>query len=82
MFGRMMNEALGKIHFWGTVIPFNFIFIPLFVLGLAGQHRRIYNYNHFPELAEPARPGHHGAGRHARLPAGVHLQLRRELVEG
>ena len=51
MFGRMMNETLGKIHFWGTVIPFNFIFIPLFVLGAAGQHRRIYNYEHFPELA-------------------------------
>jgi cytochrome c oxidase subunit 1 len=51
MFGKMMNETLGKIHFWGTVIPFNFIFIPLFVLGAAGQHRRIYNYQHFPELA-------------------------------
>ncbi|GAF88688.1 unnamed protein product, partial [marine sediment metagenome] len=51
MFGRMMNETLGKIHFWGTIIPFNFIFLPLFVLGLGGQHRRIYNYNHFPELA-------------------------------
>jgi cytochrome c oxidase subunit 1 len=51
MFGRMMNETLGKIHFWGTVIPFNFIFIPLFVLGMGGQHRRIYNYQHFPELA-------------------------------
>jgi cytochrome c oxidase subunit 1 len=50
MFGRMMNETLGKIHFWGTIIPFNFIFIPLFVLGAAGQHRRIYNYQHFPEL--------------------------------
>jgi len=50
MFGRMMNETLGKIHFWGTVIPFNFIFIPLFVLGLAGHHRRIYNFNNFPEL--------------------------------
>ena len=23
MFGRMMNETLGKIHFWGTIIPFN-----------------------------------------------------------
>lgn len=52
MFGRMMNETLGKIHFWGTVIPFNFIFIPLFVLGLGGQHRRIYNFQNFPELAE------------------------------
>ncbi len=53
MFGRMMNETLGKIHFWGSIIPFNCIFIPLFVLGAAGQHRRIYNYEHFPELAGP-----------------------------
>ncbi|HSG07953.1 MAG TPA: cbb3-type cytochrome c oxidase subunit I [Longimicrobiales bacterium] len=51
MFGRMMNDTLGKIHFWGTVIPFNVIFIPLFVLGLGGQHRRIYNFQNFPELA-------------------------------
>jgi len=51
MFGRMMDERLGKIHFWGTVIPFNFIFIPLFILGLNGQHRRIYNFQNFPELA-------------------------------
>ncbi len=51
MFGKMMNETLGKIHFWGTIIPFNCIFIPLFVLGGAGQHRRIYNFQHYPELA-------------------------------
>ncbi|MBW2272970.1 MAG: cbb3-type cytochrome c oxidase subunit I [Deltaproteobacteria bacterium] len=51
MFGRMMNDTLGKIHFWGTVIPFNMIFIPLFLLGIGGQHRRIYNYEHFPDLA-------------------------------
>ena len=53
MFGRMMNDTLGKIHFWGTIIPFNFIFIPLFVLGMGGQHRRIYNFQHFPEIAGP-----------------------------
>ena len=53
MFGKMMNETLGKIHFWGTIIPFNFIFIPLFVLGMGGQHRRIYNFQHFPEIAGP-----------------------------
>jgi hypothetical protein len=29
MFGRMLNETLGKIHFWGTVIAFNVIFIPV-----------------------------------------------------
>jgi cytochrome c oxidase subunit 1 len=51
MFGKMMNETLGKIHFWGTIIPFNCIFIPLFFLGGIGQHRRVYNYEHFPELA-------------------------------
>lgn len=53
MFGRMMNETLGKIHFWGTVISFNFIFIPLFYLGAAGQHRRIYNFQNFEDLATP-----------------------------
>ncbi len=53
MFGRHLNETVGKIHFWGTIIPFNFIFIPMFVLGLGGEHRRIYDYTHFPELATP-----------------------------
>lgn len=53
MFGRMMNEGLGKLHFWGTFLGFNGIFIPLFFLGAAGQHRRIYNYEHFSELATP-----------------------------
>ncbi|MGH0032732.1 MAG: cytochrome c oxidase subunit I [Myxococcota bacterium] len=52
MFGRMLNETLGKIHFWGTVIPFNLIFIPLFITGAAGQHRRIYDYTNFPELVQ------------------------------
>jgi cytochrome c oxidase subunit 1 len=51
MFGRMLNEGLGKIHFWGTIISFNGIFIPLFLTGMAGDHRRIYNYSLFPELA-------------------------------
>ncbi len=53
MFGRMMNETLGKVHFWITIVAFNGTFIPLFILGAAGQHRRIYNYNHFEELARP-----------------------------
>ncbi len=54
MFGRMMNETLSKIHFWGTMLPFNFIFIPMFILGMSGEHRRIYDYTHFPDLANPA----------------------------
>jgi cytochrome c oxidase subunit 1 len=53
MFGRMMNERLGKVHFWVTIIGFNLVFIPLFVTGSAGDHRRIYDYRLFAELATP-----------------------------
>jgi len=52
MSGKMMNEFLGKVHFWGTIIPFNFIFIPLFVLGAAGQHRRIFDFRNYPGLSQ------------------------------
>ena len=43
MFGRMMNETLGKIHFWITLVAFNCVFIPLFLAGAAGNMRRVYN---------------------------------------
>jgi cytochrome c oxidase subunit 1 len=43
MFGRMMNETLGKIHFWITFVSFNGVFIPLFLAGAAGNMRRVYN---------------------------------------
>jgi cytochrome c oxidase subunit 1 len=53
MFGRMMDDRLGRIHFWLTIIPFNLIFLPLFVLGMAGEHRRIADYSQFPDLNVP-----------------------------
>jgi cytochrome c oxidase subunit 1 len=53
MFGRHMNEAINKVHFWVTIICFNGIFLPLFVLGAAGDHRRIFDYGNFPELSQP-----------------------------
>ena len=43
MFGRMMNERLGKIHFWLTVIFFNATFFPMHLVGLGGMMRRIAN---------------------------------------
>jgi len=55
MFGRMMSERLGKIHFWGTIIAFNVIFIPLFITGAAGDQRRVFNHLGFPDLATPWR---------------------------
>ncbi len=43
MFGRMLSERLGKIHFWLSIIPILYIFIAQMVAGYAGMHRRIYN---------------------------------------
>jgi cytochrome c oxidase subunit 1 len=43
MFGRMMNETLGKVHFFGTFIFFNGTFFPMHILGVGGHMRRIYN---------------------------------------
>ena len=43
IFGRMMNETLGKVHFALTYIFFNCAFFPMHFLGVAGHMRRIYN---------------------------------------
>jgi cytochrome c oxidase subunit 1 len=42
--GHMYDEAVGKAHFWLTVVAFNFTFLPQFFLGLAGMPRRIPDY--------------------------------------
>ncbi|MEX1277323.1 MAG: cbb3-type cytochrome c oxidase subunit I [Bacteroidota bacterium] len=41
--GRRMNESLGKIHFWGSLVCMNGIFMPMFIQGLAGVSRRLYD---------------------------------------
>jgi cytochrome c oxidase subunit 1 len=40
MFGRMMNEPLGKLHFWITFVGAYCIFMPMHFLGIAGAIRR------------------------------------------
>jgi cytochrome c oxidase subunit 1 len=40
MTGRMMNESLGRIHFWFTFVGAYCIFMPFHYLGLAGNVRR------------------------------------------
>jgi len=47
MFGRFMNETLGKIHFWGTLIAAYVIFGPMHYLGMAGVPRRYYKFDSF-----------------------------------
>ncbi len=44
MFGRFMNEGLGKIHFYTMFIGVNMVFIPQLLLGLDGMPRRINDY--------------------------------------
>ena len=55
MFGRMMNETLGKIHFWPTFIAFNCTFFPMHILGVGGHMRRIYNPMQY-EFLHPLQP--------------------------
>ncbi|MBI2915617.1 MAG: cbb3-type cytochrome c oxidase subunit I [Elusimicrobia bacterium] len=43
MFGRKMNEFWGKVHFWGTILTMNGIFFPMFIQGLSGAQRRLYD---------------------------------------
>lgn len=51
--GRNMNDLLGKIHFWGTIICMNFIFMPMFIQGLAGVSRRLYDGGQLYQFAQP-----------------------------
>lgn len=41
--GRHMNETLGKIHWIGSLICMNGIFMPMFIQGLRGMSRRMYD---------------------------------------
>jgi cytochrome c oxidase subunit 1 len=44
MFGRLLDETLGKWHFWLTFIGFNLAFFPQHMLGMLGMPRRVYTY--------------------------------------
>jgi len=44
MTGKTMNKRLGKWHFWTMFIFFNLTFFPLFLVGLLGQPRRVFEY--------------------------------------
>jgi cytochrome c oxidase subunit 1 len=46
MFGRMLDERLGKLCFWLMFVGFNLTFLPQHMLGLLGMPRRVYTYHH------------------------------------
>ncbi len=48
MTGRLLDERIGKLHFWLQLLGFNLTFFPMHFLGLQGMPRRIYTYS--PEM--------------------------------
>ena len=47
MYGRMMNNKLGYLHFWVTFVCAYGVFFPMHFIGLAGAPRRYYSYSEF-----------------------------------
>ena len=44
VFGRMLDERIGKLNFWTMLVGFNLTFFPMHILGLVGMPRRTYRY--------------------------------------
>jgi cytochrome c oxidase subunit I+III len=42
--GRLLDEGLGKLHFWLMFIGFNLTFFPMHIVGILGMPRRVYTY--------------------------------------
>jgi cytochrome c oxidase subunit 1 len=47
MFGRMMSERLGQVHFWLTFIGVYCIFVPMHTMGMVGMPRRYANFGEY-----------------------------------
>ncbi len=45
VFGRMLSDSVGKLHFWLVFIGMNLTFGPMHILGIEGMPRRIYSYS-------------------------------------
>jgi cytochrome c oxidase subunit I len=47
MYGRFMDETIGKLHFWFTMIGAYLVFWPMHYIGMAGVPRRYYSFDTF-----------------------------------
>ncbi len=50
LFGRMMNETLGKLHFWTSIVPLTVLFCLMLTVGYSGMHRRIPSIDEYSYL--------------------------------
>ncbi|HYM36385.1 MAG TPA: cbb3-type cytochrome c oxidase subunit I, partial [Steroidobacteraceae bacterium] len=51
--GRMLNDTLGRIHFWGTFLGTYSIYLPMHYLGILGVPRRYFAYSNSIEFIPP-----------------------------
>jgi cytochrome c oxidase subunit 1 len=72
MFGRMMNEVLGKIHFYCTFVGVYCIFTPMHYVGLVGNPRRYSDFSNVNYLAG-VMPLHHFMTYAAYFTASVQI---------
>ena len=83
--GRRMNDVLGRIHFWGSFVCINIVFMPMFIQGLAGMNRRLYDggtqHAHNQGLPRTERLDRDGRVDARLVPDSVHLQLLLEHLE-
>jgi cytochrome c oxidase subunit 1 len=52
--GRMLNDTLGKLHFWITFIGTYAIFFPMHYLGILGMPRRYYQFDQYEFIPSSA----------------------------
>ena len=80
MFGRMMNERLGMIHFFLTFIFFNGTFFLMHIVGMHGHPRRIADPTIYPYLQGAGIIGMNQFMTYQRVPAGADaVDLRLQL---
>ena len=78
VYGRYLDERIGKWNFWTMVVGFNLTFFPMHLLGLWGQPRRTYRYDSGLGLGHAELPGDDRRVHHRPLGPAVHRQRDRQ----
>jgi cytochrome c oxidase subunit 1 len=53
--GRMLNDTIGKLHFWVTFLGTYLIYFPMHYLGFLGMPRRYYAYEDYQFIPDSAQ---------------------------
>ena len=76
--GRRLNERLGLVHFVGSFVCMNAVFLPMFLMGLMGVNRRMYDagveQRAGPAVADLERAHDLGGGGPRPVPARVPVE--------